>query len=361
MARPRSVYRGKRKYGWIITTLLFVLIFAVMAGIWLFYDLQKYIEYERDGLRLVFDREATADIGGTVDDTIIGEAVTNAQIVMKTPDFSDMESLVAGGLEHIKAMYVGEDNVKADTLSYYPDIMSSGGAAYNALVINIKSADGYLRYYSTVPITTSYGVNGTENLKDSLAALKEQGIWLVAEVSCLVDNAMAVRNAPLALRNVTGGIMADESGSWLDPFHPDVRAYMAALMAELAEMGFDEILLTNMSFPKATVQFSQPMSAAPDGLSSVSALAKYLRGEADELGIRLSAVLSGKAMREGASASIGQDAEFFLKVFDRVYVETDIDNYAADTAALAALAKEGPQVVAMVSGFAPTADSFFVR
>lgn len=360
MARPRTVYRGKRKYGWMITTVLFLVIFAMMAGIWLFYDLQKYIEYERDGLRLVFDRDETSDTQ-TVDDTVIGEAVTNAQIVMKTPDFTDMESMVAGGLEHMKAMYVGEDNVKADTLSYYPGIMSSSGTAYNALVLNIKSADGYLRYYSNVPLTTSYGVNGTENLKDAMAALSEQGIWLVAEVSCLVDNAMAVRNAPLALRNATGGVMADENGSWLDPFHPDVRGYISALMAELANMGFDEVLLTNMSFPTATVQFSQPMTAAPDGLSSVSSLAKYLRGEADELGIKLSAVLDGKAMRDGSSASIGQDAEFFLKVFDRVYVETDIDNYAADTAALTALAKEASQVVALVSGFTPTADSFFVR
>lgn len=359
MARPRSVYRGKRKYGWMISTVLFLLIFALMAGVWLFYDLQKYIQYEKDSLRLVFNQEVSE--GDSGEDIPIAEAVTSPQIVVEIPDFTDMESLVSGGLEAIRAMYVGKDNVKASTLSYYPGILAQSQTAYNALVINIKSEDGYLRYFSSVPLATSYGVNGTENLTDTLAALSEQGIWLVAEVSCLVDNAMAVRNSALALRNGSGGVMADAKGSWLDPFNSGVREYLAAIIGELAAMGFDEVLLTNVCFPAGTVQYSQPMSAAPAGLSSVASFAKYLRAEADELGIKLSAVLSGKAMREGTSTAIGQDATFFLKVFDRVYVETDIDNYAADAAALAAEAREVAQVVTMVSGFTPSADSFFVQ
>ena len=52
MARPRAIYRGKRKYGWIITVVLFLLIIAFMVGMWVFYDMQKYIRYEKDGLYL---------------------------------------------------------------------------------------------------------------------------------------------------------------------------------------------------------------------------------------------------------------------------------------------------------------------
>ena len=48
MARPRAIYRGKRKYGWIITGVLFLLIIAFMVGMWVFYDMQKYIRYEKD-------------------------------------------------------------------------------------------------------------------------------------------------------------------------------------------------------------------------------------------------------------------------------------------------------------------------
>ena len=40
MAVPKPVYRGKRKYGWLISLLLFLLILALMAGIWVFYDMQ---------------------------------------------------------------------------------------------------------------------------------------------------------------------------------------------------------------------------------------------------------------------------------------------------------------------------------
>ena len=48
MARPRAIYRGKRKYGWIITVVLFLLIIAFMVGMWVFYDMQKYIRYEKN-------------------------------------------------------------------------------------------------------------------------------------------------------------------------------------------------------------------------------------------------------------------------------------------------------------------------
>ena len=44
----------------------------------------------------------------------------------------------------------------------------------------------------------------------------------------------------------------------------------------------------------------------------------------------VTAELDGKALREAKGAEIGQDAEFFFKVFDRVYVKTDMDYYTTD-------------------------------
>ncbi len=362
MARPKPVYRGKRKYGWIISLLLFVLAAVLIAGVWLFYDLQKYIEYEKEGLRLVMDA-GEEENASPAEEIITAEPVTNPQVVIAMPDLEGVENMVTSSLEPIRAMHVGGENVKADTLAYYPGILAESQVDYNALVLSIKDETGILRYFSTVPLASSYGVNGTETLEEVLLQLKEKNIRLVAEVSCLVDSAMAVRNSPIALRDIFGNVLTSEEGSWLDPYNPTVRQYLSDLMAELAGMGFDEILFTNMSFPNMTAQFSQAMTAAPDGLSSIAALAKYLRLEADELGICISAVVDGKALREGTSASVGQDAEFFLKVFDRVYVETDIDHYVSDAAILSEFAGDAAdsRVVTVVEGFTPTADSFFTK
>ena len=362
MGRPKPVYRGKRKYGWIITLLLFVLAAVLIAGVWLFYDLQKYIEYEKDDLRLVMDKDEEEN-SSPAEEVVTADPVTNPQVVIAMPDLEGVENMVTSSLEPIKAMYVKAENIKAETLAYYPGIIAESEVEYNALVLSIKDEEGFLSYFSTVPLTASYGVNGTEILDESLAMLSEKNIRLVAELSCLADSAMAQRNSPIALRDVSGNVLTNEQGSWLDPYNPSVREYISDLMAEIAKMGFDEILFTGMSFPNMTAQFSQAMTAAPDGLSSIAALAKYLRLEADELGICISAVIDGKALREGSSASVGQDAEFFLKVFDRVYLDTDFDHYISDAAILAEFAGEAAasRVVTMVEGFTPASDSFFTK
>lgn len=365
MARPRAVYRGKRKYGWIITLVLFLLIFAFMAGIWLFYDLQKYIRYEKDGLRLDLSGvEVVEDTGEEdPDDAILAAPVTDAQVVIGLPDFSDMKSMVTSSLEDIQALYVSADKMTAQNLAYYPSVIAESEVKYNCLVLNIKSIDGSLRYFSTIPMAASYGVNGTESLGETLGLLKEQKLWLVAEVSCLGDSAMAVRNAPLALRNVTGGILSDGEGSWLDPYNSAVRGYIVDLMKELKDMGFDEVLLTNLRLPAdMTIQYSQAMTAMPDSVSAISAMSKYLREQADDIGIYLSAELDGKALREDKGAEIGQDAEFFFKVFDRVYVKTDMDYYTTDTGlAMEIAGNDTSRVVTTVEGFNLPSGSYFVR
>lgn len=363
MGRPKPVYRGKRRYGWIATLALFIAAAVLIAGVWIFYDMQKYIEYEKDGIRLVFQQDSDQTVSEPGEDIVTAEPVTNPQVVIAMPDLDSVQSMVQGGLGPVMAMHVGTENVKAGTLDYYTGILKESQVAYNALVLDMKTDDGILSYFSTGTIAASYGVNGTEKLEESLKILRDDNIWLIAQVSCLVDNAMASRNSPVALRDVSGNILTTEEGSWLDPYNPTVREYIVGIMQELKDMGFDEVLFTNMSFPNVSAQFSQAMTASPDGLSSVAALAKYLRQSADEIGIRISAVIDGAALRGGSSASIGQNAEFFLKVFDRVYVDTDIDHYVSDAASLKELAgsNSSGRIVTMVEGFTPTADSFFTK
>ncbi len=365
MSRPRAVYRGKRKYGWVITIVLFLLIFAIMAGIWVFYDLQKYIKYEKEGLRLdLSGSELVAENpDADADEDVLAPPVTDAQVVIELPDFSDMKSMVTSDLDEIQALYVAADKMTAQNIAYYPAILAESEVKYNCLVMNIKSIDGNLRYFSTIPLVEGYGVNGTENLKETLGQLKDYGLWLVAEVSCLGDSSMAVRNSPIGLKNSMGAVLTDENGSWLDPYNSVTRGYISDLMRELKEMGFDEVLLTNVCLPaEMTIQYSQPMTAMPDSVSAISSLGRYLRREADDIGIYISAELDGTALREGKSADIGQDAEFFFKVFDRVYVSTNTDYYITDMSLAMEIANnDASRVVRAAEGFTLAGGSYFVR
>jgi hypothetical protein len=54
----------------------------------------------------------------------------------------------------------------------------------------------------------------------------------------------------MGLKNTGGFLFYDGNNTnWLDPSKEATRAYLSALAVECAELGFDEILLTDLSYP----------------------------------------------------------------------------------------------------------------
>lgn len=354
MGRPRTVYRGKRKYRVVIATVLCVLLVLILAGVWLFNYMQKYIVYDKDGLEVVLPfmqteapqdgqpAAASPDVSGQVD----------AQVVVDDPDLSGVELGAGEGVGSLKAMYIPAESVTAANIAYALDSLESEGE--NAVVLQLKPASGQLAYLSSVALADSYGVNGTEDLKPSVAALRDKGIYVAAEISCLVDNAMAERNTPLALKSSSGAAVRDQSGAWLDPYNEDVRAYISGLVTELAGLGVNEVILAGIGGPQTgDVVFSQKMTGTPSMSGGISAFSLRMSQTARALGIRCSAVYGGTS----------QDKSLIFRLFDRVYVKTDADSLAADVKTLeTALGAVGsPRIVPVVSGFKPDTDSWAVK
>jgi hypothetical protein len=147
---------------------------------------------------------------------------------------------------------------------------------------------------------------------------------------------MATRNQPLALRDAEGLVFEDDNGAWLDPFSKEARAYIAELGKELAEMGFDELLLSHVAHPDAEVIYSRDMSGSFDRTTAVSQLALALTQELGDTQVRVSALMDAQAFQTGDTAVNGQSLAFFLKVFQRVYAPSDASRLADDRAAVSA-------------------------
>lgn len=350
MARPRSVYRGENSRLWIVTLIVSALVVLILLAVWLFYDLQKYIVYDKDGLQLVLP--SAVEPATPADDGSEGAVplpAVDVEIVVDPADYSGFAGTDGSGLQPLHARYVPAERVTEAALGAYASDM--GG--YNALVLELKSATGTLSYHSALPLADSYGVNGTAEIAERVAELKENGVWLVAELAALTDGSMAVRNAPIALRDAaSGGLYLKDGQTWLDPYSGVARAYLSGLMEELAEMGFDEILLSGFWIREdENLRYSAAMTATPGAADAVSALAVYLRGQADALGVRLS------VKWEGASS---QDADLFFRAFDRVAYD-----YADADAAAALSAVPGvdgdTRIVAAASGVTPERASYLVK
>ena len=358
MGRPKYVYRGKRRYRWVITAALCLVIILIALAIWLFTYMQKFIVYDKDGLSVVLPFQRTEEAENTPEDEPVYVPSVDAEIVVEEPDYSDV-LLAADELDPLSARYISAESMSSSNISYTGFQLTN--SVDSALVLQLKTEGGYLSYHSSVALTDSYGVNGQENIRDVLSSLKEQGVYLVAEISCLQDTAMATRNAPVALKNSAGEVISSAGGSWLDPYSKTARSYVGDLIAEAADMGFDEVLLSGMTHPQTgDVQFSQEMTGAPTIMGSVTTFAIRMSEQARELGMGCSVLCDASALRRGASADVGQDLELFTRVFDRLYVKTDMNYFTADISALEDVlgGSVTGRIVPVVSGYTPVYDSW---
>ncbi|MGI6028049.1 MAG: putative glycoside hydrolase [Candidatus Heteroscillospira sp.] len=260
------------------------------------------------------------------------QTTVQAEIVYDEPDYSTMESTAGQDLNPIKALYLSASKVTPETLGDIRPQMETMGA--NALVLEMKDTKGILSWNSDVQLATSYGTNGTADLSESLAFLKEQGVYLVARISVCVDEYMALRNTPLALATGEGRVYSDDSGIWLDFSNSDVQSYTADVARSLLRMGFDEIMLANFEHPiltgETTLAYSQQSSVTLTPTIILSGFAMNMRDAVDELGGRLSVFCNASAFRSGQTAQTGQDPVLFGKVFDRLYWTTDGNALSSD-------------------------------
>ena len=364
MPRPRTVYRGKRKYSWIITLAAMLVVIAIALAVWLFYYLQRYIVYDKDGLRLDLSaqREEILRPGG--EEPAPTQAVTpvDVEIVVEQRDYSDIRTDAGQNLQTaIHGVFVPAADVTEQTLKYY----AGGMGDFDTLVLELKAADGFLRWHSALPQADSFAVNGTLELQELLTPLKENGVCLMAQISAFADSAMAQRNAPVALKSaVTGQPFVDADGiAYLDPYSESTRAYLLALIQELQAMGFDEVLLSGVRIPDSdALQFSKAMTQTPDSVTAVSSAALWLREQADALSLPLSALIDADALHSEGGAA-GQNAVLFFKAFDRVAVETDFDSFTEDVAALESAlgGHSDTRLVAVTEDYTPDLASYIVK
>ena len=365
MPRPRTVYRGKRKYSWIITLAATLLVLVIILAVWLFYYLQRFIVYDKDGLRLDLSAQREEILHPDAEKDTSPPAVTfqpvDVEIVVEQRDYTEITTSAGSNVPPIRAVYVPASSLSEANLKYYTSNMGD----FDALVLELKNADGFLHWRSDAALADSFAINGTLELADIAASLKEQDIYLAASLSALADSSMALRNAPIALRSAsTGGVYTDRSGqAYLDPYSDGTRAYLRGLIAELKAMGFDEVFLNGFVCPDSEdVRFSLARTQIPTPTEAVASLALWLREQADAIGIRLSVIVESDSLRS-ETVLRGQDTGLLFRVFDRVATETDFDHLSGDLAVMEAAlgSADEKRILTITDNYAPERQSYIVK
>lgn len=328
MARSNGpeVYRGRRKRLNVLGVVFGALAALILLTVVLFFGLQKYIVFEHDGVRVALPGAAAGEDGPLPnDETAPGQV--NAVLEITDPDYSAVPAAAGEGLADMAAVFVPAQDVSMSGVGRYMSVMSSYGA--NALVLEVKPVSGQLVWASSSPTAAAYSLNGTLDLEAMVAALRQQDeddeLYLVAQLSCCIDGLLAERCPSAALRFATGAAYADSEGAWLDPYSATVSAYLSELCSELAEMGFDELLLKSLSLPitEEAIGFSVELSSTPTPEAAVCGLAVELTNALEAYDIPVSAILDTTSLRSGLADKSGQNLELFGKVFDRLCSATD--------------------------------------
>ena len=310
-------YRGRRTLTDILRIIAISLGVVVALVVAVLFFAQDYIVYTDDGMRLElpFLKQNQTDSGqkgldpGSV--TVVEqEGGTSAQ------GQSDGEN------PPMRAVQLSVDSVVDDTA---PALLAEAGA--NTLVLEMKGQDGILSWQSEVELPQWAGINGTAAVNEAMEKFKSQDVYTVARVCCFRDDSMPYFDTSLALRS-SGGHWRDELGlRWLSPASSRAQEYLASLCGELAEMGFDEILLEEYTFPVDGDLGYIVTGAAYDPNQFTQQVQSFLTQVKQALapyGTRLSLRVSGELLAENGNTS-GLNKQLLQDFADSIWVENPTD------------------------------------
>lgn len=338
--KEKALYKGRRRQLNIMGFVLFIIAVCIVAAFLAFYSFQKYLVYEPDGISLELPILSSGGSGGETDDS--GFSLVTASVTVNQPDYGSITATAGEGTGGIEALFVPAEYVTTEGLERYKSVMSMYGAT--GLVLEVKPASGQLLWQSEAELSLAYSTSGSTDLAAVVSGLKEDGIYVAAQLSCCLDSLLAERGSSLALKNALGGALSSEEGMWLDPYSSAVRQYIIELCEELAAMGFDELVLDNICLPvtESAVSFTVSLSFTPSPTTAVCGFARDVARSLDSLGIPVCAVLEGATLHDGQAEQTGQDATLFAKVFDRLCCEAETAwQYGVDRDSVIALMELG--------------------
>lgn len=328
MAKNQEFYKGKRKKrNYAIIPFVIVLGIAVLVVV-LFYSMQQYAVITKDGISVelpILHKENTV-IDSQGNEVKVFDPV-NVTLEFDQPDYSNIKASAGKRAAGLRAIFVPADNINKEKLTEYANRLSTG----NALVLEMKPRSGVLKWNSQATMAVNYGISqeneATMQLPTLITELKAKNIYLVAQISCCLDELLSSRCTSVTLRNEYGGNYTDDYGTWLDAYNTDLRNYVVQMTRELYDMGFDEVVLADVAHPMfaepVPLTYTRQMSTQPSAVNAVCGFAVYVTDQLQDRSINQLSIYIDTPQALVKAWDNGQDARLFIKIFDRVYLKTD--------------------------------------
>lgn len=321
--RGYSSYHGRGPLWKIVAAVLLAAVILASAGV---LALERYIEKDSSGvshIRLPW-ADAAADSGKT--ESPSGPAPENDSSGGKTnPSESDgtaenqeaVPEATPTPVRELLRMY-GAYTAPFNWNTYGEESALAERYGYTAFAPLLKDSEGtlFFRAESAIPGTT----RTERDTNEVLAFLgKEANLYSAARLTCFLDSRAANSNVRrYGLRNTGTYLFYDgNDANWLDPSKPDARSYLCALAREIAELGFDEIILTDAGYPTVGKLNKIDYGSTPIA-DNLTAFFSEMKETLASYPIRISVELP-RAVFTHAENPSGLTAEIVLPYVNRVY------------------------------------------
>lgn len=288
-------YRGRGNVKKIIAAIALTLVILGAVG---YLVVQNYIVYDNAGqahLQLP-NREKT--------DTALPEDEVNIEFVEPPEKWLPVSEL--------HAQQLADGALKFDPAA----VLKTAG---EAMLIDVKRSNGGITYTTDVEVPAEVYVEKFDTMAN-LKTLLDDERYTVAHMYTLCDSYFVRAYHDAALLLESGSFWYDGDGwTWLDPTNPEVLGYVMDLCKEYAELGFDEILLDDFSYPMNGRIESIAIEEDLDKTAVLQSFAESLRNGLPE-DVVLSIVIRSDSLEE-----IGLSAEMIADCFDRVYIAPGVD------------------------------------
>ena len=305
MSTPRGYrsYRGRPPKGKIALAVVLVLVIAVSLAVIV---LQEYVIYDADGnarLELPWRQEQTQDQSDPQQEP------EDVELTIQEPETPD----------GARILWLTDTPLTGTSVT--GDLEASG---YDAVAVTLKDSSGSVYYNSGTALSAAR--KAVDSTAGALEELTGGDAYTIARLSSLLDSRAA--NADVegrGLKNTGGYIFYDGNNrNWLDPAKEGTRTYVGQLAVECASLGFDEILLTDFTFP--TEGKLDKIRYPQEGMeASLSGLLTAVHSALDQAGyedVALSVELPAEAILTGRDETAGLVLEQIAPLVDRVYART---------------------------------------
>lgn len=234
-------YRGRSsgRYALKIAAVL-VIVLAVLAAAAAVY-MQQYLVVTPDGVRLElpFSRQEEPDSG-----TEESPAVSDLPLVVVTPEPTGAPA------DEPEPLPVSPVSLPREALYDGSAAAQAAAAGGDCALFDMKDDEGTLAFTSAA-LTKYSGHSSAGGDNEAIRSMNAaEGLYTIARVSCFRDDYIFFYSSSYPLYANSGDRWIDSDRlHWLSPNCYDVRAYLTAVCVELAELGFDEILLDNAGYP----------------------------------------------------------------------------------------------------------------